>query len=61
VLLSVDFALLAIVVWQLTRSRWGAVTALLLLGINPAFSYAYFDTGVLSTSWRMRSSGAFAL
>jgi hypothetical protein len=45
VLLAVNFALLAIVVWQLTRSRWGALMALLLLGIHPAFSYAYFDTG----------------
>ena len=44
-LLSVDFTLLALVVWQLTGSRWGALIALMLLGINPTFSAAYFDTG----------------
>jgi hypothetical protein len=44
-LLSVNFALLALVVWQLTGSRWGALAALLLLGMNPAFGYAYFNTG----------------
>src|ERR1035441_9662684 len=44
-LLSVDFALLALVVWQLTGSRWGALIALMLLGINPSASNAYFDTG----------------
>jgi hypothetical protein len=44
-LLSVNFVLLALVVWQLTGSRWGALIALLLLGINPAFAWAYFDTG----------------
>jgi hypothetical protein len=44
-LLSVDFGLLALVVWQLTGSRWGALIALLLLGINPAFGFAYFNTG----------------
>jgi len=45
--LSVDFALLAIVVWQLTASRWCALIALLVLGINPGFSAAYFDTGTV--------------
>jgi len=44
-LLSVTFVLLAIVVWQLTRSRWGVLIALLLVGINPTFAAAYFDTG----------------
>jgi hypothetical protein len=46
-LLSVDFVLLAVVVWQLTGSRWGAIVALLLVGINPSFSAAYFDTGTV--------------
>src|ERR1039457_5830252 len=46
-LLAVDFALLAVVVWQLTRSRWSALTALLLFGINPSFSAAYFDTNTV--------------
>lgn len=46
-LLSVDFALLAAVVWQLTGSRWGALIALLLIGINPSFAAAYFDTGTV--------------
>src|SRR5580698_1187827 len=45
VLLSVNFALLAIVVWQLTKSRWSVLIALSVLGINPAFSFAYFGTG----------------
>jgi len=44
-LLLLDFALLGVVVWQLTGSRWGTLIALLLVGINPAFSYAYFNTG----------------
>jgi len=47
VLLSVNFALLAVVVWQLTGSRWGALIALLLVGINPSFASAYFDTGTI--------------
>jgi hypothetical protein len=47
VLLSVDFALLAVVVWQLTGSRWSALIALLLVGINASFSAAYFDTGTV--------------
>jgi hypothetical protein len=46
-LLSVDFVLLAIVVWQLTGSRWCALVALLVVGINPGFSAAYFDTGTV--------------
>jgi len=46
-LLSVNFALLAIVVWQLTGSRWSALVALLLVGINPSFAAAYFDTGTI--------------
>ena len=45
VLLAVDFVLLAVVVWQLTRSRWAALVALLVIGINPTFAAAYFDTG----------------
>jgi hypothetical protein len=47
VLLSVNFALLAVVVWQLTGSRWGALVALWLVGINPSFAAAYFDTGTI--------------
>jgi hypothetical protein len=47
-LLSVNFALLAAVVWQLTGSRWGALLALLLVGINPSFAAAYFDTGTIN-------------
>ena len=47
VLLSVNFALLAIVVWQLTGSRWGALIALFLVGINPSFGAVYFDTGTI--------------
>ncbi|HTT60947.1 MAG TPA: hypothetical protein VMG35_03870 [Bryobacteraceae bacterium] len=46
-LLSVNFGLLALVVWQLTRSRWGTLIALLVVGINPSFSAAYFDTGTI--------------
>lgn len=44
-LLSVNFGLLALVVRQLTASRWCALMALVLIGIDPAFSDAYFDTG----------------
>jgi hypothetical protein len=44
-LLSINFALLAVVVWQLTGSRWGTLIALFLVGINPAFGFAYFTTG----------------
>jgi hypothetical protein len=44
-LLYLNFALLAIVVRQLTESRWAALLALMVVGINPAFSAAYFDTG----------------
>ncbi|MGO4882930.1 MAG: hypothetical protein ACLP59_19235 [Bryobacteraceae bacterium] len=44
-LLSIDFALLAIVVWQLTKSRWGVLIVLLLLGGNPAFAPAFFEGG----------------
>jgi hypothetical protein len=46
-LLSVNFAFLAVVVWQLTGSRWGTLIALLLVGINPSFASAYFDTGTI--------------
>ena len=46
-LLSVNFALLAIVVWQITGSRWGVLIALLLVGINPSFAAAYFNTGTI--------------
>jgi hypothetical protein len=61
-LLSVDFALLALVVWQLTGSRWGALIALMLLGINPTFSAAYFDTGnIYDVLAYMFFWGAFAL
>jgi hypothetical protein len=45
VLLSIDFALLALTVWQLTGSRWGVLLALAVLGINPAFGFAYFNMG----------------
>jgi len=62
VLLSVDFALLALVVWQLTGSRWGALIALLLVGINPSFGAAYFDTGTIyDVLAYMFFWGAFAL
>ncbi|HVN05535.1 MAG TPA: hypothetical protein VMT86_14015 [Bryobacteraceae bacterium] len=47
VFLCADFALLAAVVYQLTESRWAALLALLLVGINPTFSAAYFYTGNL--------------
>jgi len=43
--LCLNFWLLALVVRQLTGSRWAALLALLLLGINPSFSAAYADTG----------------
>jgi hypothetical protein len=46
-LLAVNFGLLALVVWQLTGSRWGVLVALLLVGINPSFAAAYFDTGTI--------------
>ena len=36
-LLPVDFALLALVVWQFTESYWAVLIALLLLGVNPTF------------------------
>jgi len=45
VLLCVNFFLLALVVRQLTGSRWCALMALLLVGINPTFASIYFDTG----------------
>jgi hypothetical protein len=44
-LLSINFALLAVVLWQLTGSRWGTLIALFLVGINPTFGFAYFTTG----------------
>lgn len=47
VFLCANFGLLALVVWQLTRSRWGTLAALLVVGIHPAFSSAYFDTGAI--------------
>ncbi len=47
ILLSIDFGLLAVVVYQLTGSRWGALLALLVFGIHPTFSVAYFDTGAI--------------
>jgi|SRR5580658_493354 hypothetical protein len=46
-LLSINFALLALVVWQLTRSKFSVSIALFLFGINPSFSSAYFDTGAI--------------
>ncbi len=46
-LLCAGFVLLAVVVHQLTGSRWAALLALLLAGINPTFSSAYFDTGTV--------------
>lgn len=46
-LLCVDFALLAVVVRQLTGSRWAVLVALMLIGINPTFSAAYFETGIV--------------
>lgn len=45
VLLWVDFALLGVVVWQLTRSSWGVLVSLFLFWGNPAFAGAYFDGG----------------
>src|ERR1039458_2233267 len=51
-----------VVVWQLTGSRWGALIALMLLGINPTFSAAYFDTGnIYDVLAYMFFWGAFAL
>ena len=44
-LLAVNFVLLAVVVWQLTGSRWSALIGLLAVGIDPAFGLAYFNTG----------------
>jgi len=46
VLLSVNFFLMATVIWQLTGARWGTLVSLMLF-INPAFSAAYFDTGTV--------------
>jgi hypothetical protein len=46
-LLSVDFALLALVVHWITGSRWAALMALVTLGIHSAFSPEYFDTGMI--------------
>lgn len=61
-LLSVNFALLAIVVWQLTGSRFGALIALMLVGVNPSFAAAYFDTGTIyDVLAYMFFWGAFAL
>lgn len=45
--LCLDFLLLAVVVRQLTGSRWASLLALLLLGIHPTFAAAYFDTGTI--------------
>ena len=47
ILLFIDFGLLAIVVHQLTASRWCALLALLAIGIHPTFSANYFDTGTI--------------
>lgn len=47
VLLVVNFALLAVVVRQLTGSRWAVLMALLAVGINPSFAAEYFDTGAI--------------
>ena len=47
VLLSINFVLLAIVVWQLTGSRWSAILALVLIGINPSFASIYFEGGTI--------------
>ena len=46
-LLCADYVLLGIVVRQFTRSRWCALLALLLVGCNPAFFDAFFDTGTI--------------
>ena len=48
---------LAVVVWQLTRSRWGLFIALMLVGINYVLP-AYFDTGASTTFWPTPSFGA---
>ncbi|HTQ53406.1 MAG TPA: hypothetical protein VMI94_03035 [Bryobacteraceae bacterium] len=47
ILLCLDFALLAVVVYRLTGSRWGTLLALLVLGIHPAFVDAYLSTGTI--------------
>jgi len=47
ILLLINFGLQALVVWQLTRSRWGTLAAALLIGVNPTFTSIYFDTGTI--------------
>ncbi len=47
VLLCVNLVLLAVVVRQLTESRWAMLVALLVVGIHPYFSGAYFTTGTV--------------
>ena len=47
ILLAMDFVLLAVIVRQLTESRWAALLALAVIGINPDFSAAYFETGTI--------------
>ena len=44
ILLSVNFSLLAIAVWQLTGSRWATIVAL-ILSINPELSVRLFRHG----------------
>ncbi|HVN05249.1 MAG TPA: hypothetical protein VMT86_12570, partial [Bryobacteraceae bacterium] len=44
-LLLINFGLLGLVVWQLTRSHWSTLAAAFVIGINPTFTSAYFDTG----------------
>jgi hypothetical protein len=47
IFLCANFVLLAIVVRQLTASRWAALLALLLVGIHPMLVALYFDTGTI--------------
>jgi len=47
VLMCVNFGLLAVVVYELTGSRWCVLLALMTLGINPTFAAAYYDTGTI--------------
>ena len=46
-LLLINFGLLGLVVWQLTRSHWSTLAAAFVIGINPTFTSAYFDTGTI--------------
>lgn len=45
--LCVNFGLLALVVWQLTGSRWSPLVALFVIAIHPTFVALYFDNGTV--------------